>query len=200
MSVSHVVFLLEEPSLEAALTELLPRLLGDITWEVHQFGGKQRMLKLLPQRLTALSKYLESSHRVVVVLDRDNEECRKLKARVVEMATKARLREKGASTSWQVAVRIAVEELESWFFGDWAAVQAAYPRVPVQVPNKADFRIPDEIKGGTCERLEKILKDAGYFPGGLAKIELARAVAPHMNPARNSSESFCSLRDLLRSL
>lgn len=200
MSVSHVIFLLEEPSLEAALTELLPKLLGGISWEVHQFGGKQRMLKRLPQRLAALANYLGPTQRVVVVLDRDSEDCRQLKTRLVEMSRKARLRPKGSSPSWQIAIRIAVEELEAWFFGDWAAVQSAYPRVSPHVPNKAEFRNPDTIKGGTSERLEALLVEAGYFSAGLSKIELARTVAPLMDPMRNSSESFCSLRDLLKSL
>lgn len=201
MTVSHVVFLLEEPSLEAALTTLLPKLLADgISFEVHQFGGKQRMLKALPQRLAALANYLEPSHRVVVVIDRDDDDCRELKRSLNAVGKKARLVTKGASPNWQLAVRIAVEELEAWFFGDWQAVQAAYPRVPANIPQKAAFRVPDAIKGGTCEALERILSDVGYFPGGLGKIELARSVAAHMNPSRNTSASFRALRSLLQSL
>ena len=91
---------------------------------------------------------------------------------------------------YQVVNRIVIEELEAWFFGDWQAVQAAYPRVAGTIPRKAAFRDPDAIAGGTWEAIERILKRAGYFKGGLRKLELAREVAQHMEPARNSSHSF----------
>ena len=91
---------------------------------------------------------------------------------------------------FQVVNRIAIEELEAWFFGDWSAVEAAYPRVPATLPQKAGFRDPDAVAGGTWEALERVLKKAGYFSTGLRKVELARSVAVHMNPPNNTSRSF----------
>lgn len=41
------------------------------------------------------------------------------------------------------------------------------------------------------------LKKAGYFQTGLRKIEAARAVATHMDPERNASPSFRTLRSAL---
>lgn len=38
------------------------------------------------------------------------------------------------------------------------------------------------------------------FTSGLRKIEAARVIAEHMVPARNTSPSFCCLRDALRDL
>jgi len=93
--------------------------------------------------------------------------------------------------------RLAVEELEAWFFGDVEAIAAAYPRVPRNLARKAPFRNPDRIKGGTWEALERVLQRAGHFPGGLGKIEAARAIARHMDPQRNRSRSFCVFRDAL---
>ena len=52
-------------------------------------------------------------------------------------------------SSWQVANRIAIEELEAWYFGEWHCVREAYPRVSPSVPNKAPYRDPDAIAGGT---------------------------------------------------
>ena len=92
---------------------------------------------------------------------------------------------------------MAIEELEAWYFGDWSAVRRAYPRVSAKVPRQAKYRFPDAIKGGTWEAFERILKRAGYFRTGLRKIEAARAVAEHMDPERNSSPSFCSLKSAL---
>ena len=71
-----------------------------------------------------------------------------------------------------------------------AAVRAAFPRVPATVPRKAGFRDPDAIAGGTWEAMERLLQRAGYFKGGLRKIELARCVAQHMAPDVNTSRSF----------
>ncbi|HUW30965.1 MAG TPA: DUF4276 family protein, partial [Planctomycetota bacterium] len=84
--------------------------------------------------------------------------------------------------------RLAIEELEAWYFGDWEAVRAAYPRLPGTIP--ARYRDPDAVKGGTWEALERLMQKAGYFRGGLRKIELAGMVAPNMDPARNASSSF----------
>ena len=89
-----------------------------------------------------------------------------------------------------MANRIAVEELEAWFFGDWTAVQAAYPRVSASQVSKQGFRDPDAVLGGTWEALERVLKKAGYFKTGLRKMECAKQVAQHMEPARNASRSF----------
>jgi len=100
--------------------------------------------------------------------------------------------------SWTLVNRIAIEELESWYFGDWQAVLEAYPRVPKTIPAKAKYRNPDAIAGGTWESLERILQQAGYFTAGLRKIEAAMAVADGMVPERNKSHSFQVLLSAFR--
>jgi hypothetical protein len=89
-----------------------------------------------------------------------------------------------------VAIRLAIEELEAWYFGDWDAVRAAYPRVPDTIPNQANYRDPDAIAGGTWEAFERVLKRAGYFQTGLRKIEAARAISEHWQLEGNRSHSF----------
>jgi hypothetical protein len=96
--------------------------------------------------------------------------------------------------------RIAIEELEAWFFGDWPAVCAAYPKMPATLPKRAGFRDPDAIAGGTWEALERELQRKGYFKQGLRKMELARDLAARMDPARNRSASFRCLRAALAQL
>ena len=86
--------------------------------------------------------------------------------------------------------RIAVEELEAWFFGDIAALANAFPGVSPTLGAQARYRDPDAIAGGTWEALQRVLQKAGYFGGGLPKIEVARTLAKHMDPARNTSSSF----------
>lgn len=50
---------------------------------------------------------------------------------------------------FQVLNRLAIEELEAWFFGDVAALHSAYPRVPSTLGRRSRYRDPDAIRGGT---------------------------------------------------
>ena len=65
---------------------------------------------------------------------------------------------------------------------------------------KKPYRDPDAILGGTWEALERVLQAAGYFSSGIRKIEIAQAIAPHMDPKRNTSRSFCCFRDAVLAL
>jgi hypothetical protein len=117
----------------------------------------------------------------VVLLDRDDDDCVELKKILTDAC---------AATSCDALCRIAIEELEAWFFGDVPGLRAAYPGVPESLHQKAKFRDPDAIAGGTWQALERILRRAHYYPGGMPKVEVARAVAEHMDPAQNRSRSF----------
>jgi len=138
--------------------------------------------------------------KIVVVVDRDDDDCEDLKKKLEDAASRAGFATRSTAKEkarYVVVNRLAIEELESWYFGDWKAVCTAYPKAPSTVPAKAEYRAPDEIKGGTWEAFLRVLQPAGYFTGGLRKIEAARAIAEHMVPARNTSPSFCALRDAL---
>ncbi len=190
----HVVFLLEELSAQALLLELLPRLLpAGTSFEQVVFQGKKDLLAQLAKRLKAYKQWIPSDWRIVVLLDEDREDCRRLKAQMEEAARGAGFPTKthpGAHGRFVVLNRIAVEEMEAWFFGDVPALVAAYPGVSPHLASRAAYRAPDAIQGGTWEALERELQRAGYHPGGLPKIETARTIAPHLEPARNTSTSF----------
>lgn len=193
-----LIVFVEEPSMGAALELLLPKLLGDIEFQIIRFKCKYDLLKNAPDRLRGYATWLPEHWRILVLVDRDDDDCVQLKARLENMATAAGLRTKtvaGKGQSFQVVNRIAIEELEAWFFGDWDAVQAAYPRVSATIPQKQGFRDPDAIAGGTWEAMERVLKKAGYFSTGLRKSELARSVAAHMDINRNQSRSFQAFVD-----
>ncbi len=137
-----------------------------------------------------------------MLVDRDEEDCKRLKARLEKICHTAGLISKtaaGTEQSAQVINRIVVEELEAWFLGDVTALRHAYPRLP-DISQKAAFRNPDRIRGGTWETLERLLQKAGYYKGGLPKIELAKTITPHMAPACNTSESFQTFRKALLEL
>ena len=202
MGVEHVEFLVEEPSMEAALQVLAPKILGKVSFTVHPHRCKQDLLGKLPARLRGYAKWLPASFRIVVVVDRDSDDCRRLKRRLERMAANAGLTTRSAArgSTYRVVNRLAIEELEAWYFGDWEAVREAYPKVPATVPSKAKYRNPDAIRGGTWEAFERILQDAGYFASGLAKIGAARTVALHMEPNRNTSGSFQVFHAALREM
>ena len=192
MNMRHLAVLVEEPSMEEFLRILLPRILPeDCGFEVHSFRGKAHLLRNLQARLRGYARWLPDDWRVIVVVDRDNDDCRVLKRELEEAATAAGLhtRSQVDSRRWQLANRIAIEELEAWYFGDWQAVRCAYPRVSDGVSRQARYRNPDAIRGA-WEAFERILQRRGYFATGLRKVEAARAVAVHIDPDRNRSESF----------
>jgi hypothetical protein len=200
----HIDSLVEELSAEAALSEILPKILGGgASYAIHVHQGKRDLLKKLPDRLRGYAKWLPADWRIVVLIDNDADDCLKLKGVLEESARAAGLRarsDKNRRTGIQVINRIAVEELEAWFFGDVEALCAAYPRVPATLAQRAKYRNPDAITGGTWEALERVLQRAGYFKAGLAKIEAARSIARHMDPERSRSRSFCCFRNAPASL
>lgn len=199
MKAEHLEILVEEPSMEAFLRELLPRIIGDAaTFHIFPSQCKDDLLKNLPSRLRGYSSWLPDNWRIVVVVDRDDDECEQLKRRMEVSARNAHLRTRtsAGAARWQIANRIAIEELEAWFFGDWQAVQEAYPKVPCSIPNKQQYRDPDDIRGGTWEAFERVLQRAGYFKNGLRKTEAARSLGRCVDPARNSSRSFQVFRDV----
>jgi hypothetical protein len=198
MKPAHLEVLVEEPSAEEALKRILPGVLGETSCAIYRYEGKKQLLQRLPQRLRGYARWLPPQYRILVLVDRDDDDCQELKARLEAAALSAGLTTRSRrGDSGQVVTRIAVEELEAWFFGDWDAVRAAYPRVKPNVPARQPYRDPDAIQGGTWEALERILKKAGYFRTGLRKIEAARAIATHMEPHRNRSASFRTFLEVL---
>jgi hypothetical protein len=188
----HIEFFLEEPSAEAFMRGFLPKLLPDSTWNPIVFQGKSDLLKNLESRLKGYKRWIPDDYRIVVLIDEDRADCRALKTKMEQAAAAAGLVTKTAAQGGQFTVlnRIAVEELEAWYIGDPQALASAYPGIPVSLGKKAKFRDPDAVAGGTWEALQRVLQRAGHFKGGIAKIELARAMAAHLEPARNRSRSF----------
>lgn len=200
MPAAHLELLVEEPSMEAFLRALLPRLLPQgRSFEVHPFQGKSDLLGNLEQRLRGYAAWLPADWRIVVVVDRDDEVCHVLKRQLESIARRAslRTRTRAGNMPWQLVNRIAIEELEAWYFGDWAAVRSAYPRASANVPRRQGFRDPDSIAGGTWEAFERVMQANGYFKGGLLKIEAARAIGAHIDPQRSSSRSFRALSSVI---
>ena len=189
----HIKIFLEEPSAEEALKHLLPKIiLKDVSYEFHTFQGRDEMLKELPKRLKG-EQWIPNDWRIIVLIDEDRRDCHELKAYLEKAAHDAGFVTKSSAIpneDFQVVNRIAIEELEAWFFGDIEALRAAYPKIPKNLQSKARFRNPDAIQGGTYEALRDLLIQKKYFTGRIPKLMVAQNIAQHMEPNRNVSKSF----------
>ncbi|WP_333354940.1 DUF4276 family protein [Microcoleus sp. N3A4] len=194
MRILHLEFLVEEASLESALTQLLPKILPPtVSSKIHAFRGKRDLLANLPNRLKGYQAWLPPDWKIVILIDEDREDCLNLKKQLEDIARLARLITKSScqrDKSFQVLNLIVVEELEAWFFGDVQAICQAYPKVSANLANQQPYRDPDAIKGGTWEALERVLQKAGYHPGGLEKYKASSDISQYMNPELNRSKSF----------
>jgi hypothetical protein len=199
----HLELLVEEASAEAALINLIPKIVPDVEFAIHPHAGKLDLLDKLPGRLRGYRSWMPTDWRIIVLIDEDRANCGELKGRMEEQARTARLWTHSTAPADQtffVINRLAVEELEAWFFGDVPALATAYPGVSPSLGKQARYRDPDFIAGGTWEALERVLQRAGYYPGGLPKIETAANISLYMDPDRNRSRSFQAFRDALRGL
>lgn len=178
-----LVALLEEPSaavfLEAVLLPLLP---SDWTLKCIPFEGKQDLEKNLERKLRG---WLRPNSSFLVMRDRDSEDCRVVKERLVDICRRAERP--------QTVVRIACGELESFYLGDLAAVSKALDcRVPSN--QQAKFRDPDRLNNAADE-LRRLTR------GAYQKISGSRAIAAHLRTdGSNRSHSFNALLDGIRRL
>ena len=190
----QIEFLLEERSAEVALKIILPKILSDdVDCTFHVSQGKHDLLKNLPTLLKGFNPPISDNRRIMVLIDEDREDCFQLKAQLEAIAREAGFVTKSSASregDFQVVNRLAIEELEAWFFGDTQALRIAYPRVSRNLQYQAKYRDPDAITGGTYEALERLLRRLNYHRERLPKIALAQNIAPHIEPSRNRSKSF----------
>lgn len=186
----------EEPSMEAFLEDFLPRYLDpQLSWKIIDHNSKWQLLQKLPHRLAGYARIpIEYRPKTLVLVDRDDDDCLILKARLESFAANANLVSKtaGDGVKFEVVNRIVVEELEAWFFGDVQALAASWPGVPLNLGARAGFRDPDAIVGGTHEVLLRVLQRAGHLRSvdRLPKIDTARRMAGRLESDRCTSRSF----------
>lgn len=130
----HIEFLLEEPSAEAALNQLLPRLLpASDSWRCVPHRGKDQLRLRLPSLLKNYARRLaqEPGLRVVLLMDADAD-CRKAKGDLESLVAAAGLFTKATTPvgrPFRVITRLAFCELEAWFLGDRDAIQEFMPTI-----------------------------------------------------------------------
>lgn len=196
----HLEIFVEESSAKAALDNLLPKLLTtEHSFLIHPFQDKGDLLANLPGRLKGYGHWLPEDWRLLVLVDEDRHQpdCLDLKDQLEVAARSAGLITKTSAPQgrFHVVNRIVIVELEAWFFGDVPALVAAYPGVPESLAQKAPYRNPDAVTGGTWEALRRVLRRAGYYPDFFPKVEVARTISAKMAPDRNRSHSFQVFRE-----
>jgi len=183
-----LVFLLEEPSARAMLQGILPRLFPEeVASKFLVFEGKQDLDKRLEQRVRG---WLAPDAFFVVIRDKDAGNCQDIKQRLQEKLVHA-----GHPNS---LVRIACHELESYYLGDLAAVEAGMNcRGLSNLQKKSKYRTPDNLTN-PAQELAKLAdsKKADY-----QKVAGSRDIAAHMKlDGSNRSHSFNVLVEGLRRL
>ncbi len=185
----HIEFLLEEESAEIFIKIIMNRFFPLISFRCHTFQGKMDLLKKIPNRLKGYRFNQQDDLKIIILVDRDREDCFVLKKKLEDMAAVNGLHTRSKpklDSTYTIINRIAINELESWYLGDWETLCTIFPRIPDQ-RNKIHYRDPDQ---NTWEDLLKILQKGGYYSTGLLKLELASRMGNKIDPSRNVSNSF----------
>ena len=178
----NLVFFLEEPSAREMLKGLLPRMFSfpmDVRYVV--FEGKQDLDRNIFRRLRG---WRDPYSILVVLRDQDAADCTAVKRSLVR-----KCRDAGRPDT---VVRIACRELESWYFGDLAAVESGLGISNlVRHGRKRKYRVPDDVHSPDVE-LAKITGNA------YRKVSGSRAIGPVLSMESNKSHSFRVFVDGIR--
>ena len=198
---SWLEVLLEGASDVPTLKEVLHRKFGlqegqDFRLHVHQGKGKlplnplskpdpkhRGLLDQLPAKLGGYGKSLAHDGWVLVVLDADDAPCAQLLSDLNAMLASLPVKP-------QVMFRLAIEETESWFIADAAALEKAYPG---QVKKAVLKNIKPDAIVGAWERLAESLKINPKEVSGAMKVEWAKNIAPHLDFDAPCSPSLAKL-------
>lgn len=180
---TNLVCFLEEASAKEFLEGVFPRLLHDGIF-VHYvvFEGKQDLEKQIVRKL----RHWQKPDSVFLVMrDQDSAICTTVKENLVRLCTKAQKPE--------TLVRIACQELESFYFGDLIAVGEALQVNLNSYIHRAAYRTPDNIVN-PAKKLEKITGRIYQKIGG------SREIGKVISLTDNSSHSFNTLISGIRRL
>ncbi len=201
----HIEILVEDASGAKLLEALVPKIIGAnvarVTWKIHSYKGVGRIPKNLAQTsdpskralLNQLPRILKGYGKtpgidaVVVVLDSDSRDCTAFleELKTVHSACP------GAPTT---LFRIAIEEVEAWYFGDRVALMHAYPKAKKAILDRYNQdaiistweMLADAVYPGGA----KALKKTGWPLPGQIKFQWAEKIGPLMNHQQNLSPSF----------
>jgi len=219
MEIMHFEILVEGQTELSALSVLMKKIVGCYgephTWKIHKHRGigslpdnledipdtrNKSLLHNFPSKLRAYGKGMLESEAVVLLVDLDDRrDCVVFKS---ELNSVLGFCEKQPN----LLIRIAIEELEAWYFGDENAIKQAFPKYSKNVVNS----YVQDSQEGTWEKLANAV-----HPGGLAKLmgggkrslrileqkkRWTVQIVPYMDVENNQSPSFRCFRDGIRKL
>jgi hypothetical protein len=166
-----LVIFTEEQSMKVFLETLIHRLYPKISLKIIAYQGKQDLEKNVARHIR---NWHTPNSQFIVVHDQDSWNCVVLKDKLVAICNPA---------APNVTVRIACHELESWYWGDLAAVSTAFDKPSITaLSQKSRYRVVDAIVNPKNE-LKKQLTQYEQIAG-------AKAIAEHIDITRNTSHSF----------
>ncbi len=188
--------LVEGASEQALLEAWLPRFLPpQHSYKIIPHRGKGRLpkrpfekpnprhhglLDQLPAKLRAFGKsFNPDTDRVLVLVDLDNDNCFDLKNRMTDLL-------RYCEPAPTVLFRMAIEETEAFYIGDWKAVKKAFPKAK---ENKIKGYVQDSICG-TWELFRDVVGEESENKVGWAKQIGPCLTAQWKGSQANRSASF----------
>ncbi len=177
----QIEFLLEEPSMENLLKEILPKILPegyklDINCFLRPHQGKSDLKKSIPNKVRTFSNFYRPS-KLIIIQDQDSTDCKELKKYIIDLCR--------ANGNCPILVRIPCRELENWYLGDMDAIEKVYPSFKARsYKYKAKYRNVDNLHG--ANELERSIHD---FQKGFA----SKNIPKYMDLENNKSVSFNQL-------
>ncbi|MFH1157590.1 MAG: DUF4276 family protein [Pseudomonadota bacterium] len=167
----RIVFLLEDRSMKHFLEAFIPRFFPGLIFLCIPHDGKTDLEASIPRKLKGWNV---PGDRFIVIRDNDGSNCKKLKAKLVDLCV-------GGGRP-DTLVRIACQELEAWYLGDLDSLKNIYGLTVNVNQNKQPYRNPDGIGSPTAE-VERLAD-------GFQKTDGARCLGAVLNPRKNQSISF----------
>jgi len=170
---NEIVFFLEEPSAEALLKSIIPRIFRHApSCRFVVFDGKQDLDNNLTRRMRG---YQVPGARFVVLRDQDAADCHAVKSSLLNKC------KEGSHPN--ALIRIACHELESWYLADLSAVEQGLGVAGLaNRQQERRFRNPDSMASPARE-LSRIAPP-------YQKIGGSRSIGPHLDLQNTRSKSF----------
>ncbi len=178
MKNEHIEFLLEEPSMENCLIEILPQILPqgyelNVNCFLRPHQGKSDLKKSIPSKIKTFSNFYLPS-KIIIVQDQDSNDCKKLKQHILDLCEQ--------NGNCPVMVRISCRELENWYLGDMDAIEKVYPKFKARSHRyRSKFRNVDNCFGS-----QELFRIIDGFQKGFA----SKNIPKHMDIDSNRSTSF----------
>jgi len=173
----RIEILVEEPSMEECLKELLPKIVP-ISWKneenyfIRKHQGKADLQKSIRSKVRVFNNWHEPV-AIIILHDQDSADCKILKRELIE---------KCGDNIIPILIRIVCRELESWYLGDLSAVEKAYPDFRSdKYIGKAPFRNPDLLNAK--DKIKRILPE-------YKEVASSREISKFLDEEQNRSLSF----------